>query len=86
MNECFFAGKIIDIYKFKFIYNKKINHKCVINFKLQLLDNQLIELIAFDELVDEVIANKFKFVYIYAEIIDDMNTRIKEIFEGGNLI
>lgn len=80
MNRCFLAGWIEDIYKFKFIYNKNIKHKCIANFKLKLLDKQEIEVIAFDELIETVIINKFKFVYIYAKFARNMNIELIEMY------
>lgn len=86
MNECFFLGKIVDIYNFKFIYNKTFKYKCIVKFKLELLNTEYIEILAFDELIDKVLINKFKFVYIHAELIENMNIRLKEIYEEENAI
>ena len=79
MNECFFLGKIANVYNFSFVYNKSIKHKCVIKFKLKLLNEEYIEILAFDDLIDKVIINKLKFVYIHAEIIENMNINLKKI-------
>ena len=80
MNICFLSGWITDVYKFKFIYNSKINHKCIITAKFELEDGQVIELITFDEMIDEVISNKFKFVHIYAKFVEKCRIQIIDIF------
>lgn len=80
MNICFLAGIITKLYEFKFIYNKNISHKCIIKFKIKLLeDEQEIELIAFDDMAEKVIKNKFKFVHICAEFVEKCNISVMEI-------
>ncbi|MBO5005684.1 MAG: hypothetical protein J6D03_10815 [Clostridia bacterium] len=81
MNICFLAGIITDVYEFKFIYNENISHKCIIKFKIRLPeDSQKFELIAFDEMAEEVIKNKFKFVHICAKFVEKYNIEVTDIY------
>lgn len=82
MNICFLAGIITELYEFKFVYNKNIGHKCVIKFKLKLLENaEEFELIAFDEMAEKVIKNKLKFVQIRAKFVEKCNIETIELYE-----
>ena len=50
MNECFFIGKIISNINFEFIYKSK--NIAITNFRMKLLDNNEIDVKAYNELAD----------------------------------
>ena len=50
MNECFFIGNIQEEINFKFILNGKNNS--IATFPLELLDNEIINIIAYNEKAD----------------------------------
>lgn len=50
MNICFIMGKIINDINFKFILNGK--NDSIVNFKIQLLNNSVINIIAFNNQAD----------------------------------
>lgn len=79
MNICFLSGVITDVYKFKFIYNENIKHKCIVNVKLKMDNNYEFELIAFDEMIEEVIRNKFKSVHICAKFVEKCRIEIVDM-------
>lgn len=70
MNKCFLIGDLIKIEKFKFIINEKIKYKSQISMKLKTLDKNIIELIAYDEVADYILRNKFEknLIFISGEI------------------
>ena len=74
------AGTITEIYKFKFIYNENISHKCMVTFKIKVSNKEEFELIAFDEMVEKVIKNKFKFVYLCAKFVEKCRIKVIEIY------
>lgn len=59
MNECFFIGNVIEIGKFKFIVNSKIKYKSKITMKIKLLDGNIINGIAYNEVADYILRNNF---------------------------
>ncbi len=79
MNICFFSGVITDVYKFKFIYNQNIKYKCIANVKLKIDENHEFELIAFDEMIEKVIKDKFKYVHICAKFVEKCRIQIIDI-------
>ena len=79
MNICFFSGVITDVYKFKFIYNQSIKYKCIVNVKLQMGKYHELELIAFDEMIEKVVKNKFKHVHICAKFVENCRIQITDI-------
>ena len=56
MNEVFLIGTIITEVEFKFIINNKKN-KSIAIFKIEVLDNQILNVCAINELADYVFAN-----------------------------
>lgn len=79
MNEGYFLGEIIDVGKFKFIYEGSLIHKSVICLKMKLIDGQIIDLRGYDEVADLILRNKFRFVYISGRIKTEGYIQIKEI-------
>lgn len=54
MNICFLTGKIISEIKFEFVIsNKKINKISRIEFYIKLKNNNIIKIIAYNELADK---------------------------------
>lgn len=64
MNEGYFMGKVIEVGKFKFIYGKDLSHKSVIVLKIELFDNQIIQVRGYDEIADKILRSEFEFVCI----------------------
>ncbi len=79
MNLCFLSGIITDVYRFKFIYNENIRYKCMACVKLKLNKNQEFELVAFDEMIEKVISNKFKYVHICAKFVENCRIMIEDV-------
>ena len=69
VNLCFLSGKVINEIDLKFVYDssKKAlgkKHISIVKIKLELLDGQVIELHAYNEIADYVFRNIKKCDYI----------------------
>lgn len=79
MNEGYFLGQVIDIGKFKFIYGKDLRHKAMIEITVKLVDKEILIFRGYDDIADDILKNKFKFVYILGQLRTTGYIEIKEI-------
>ena len=79
MNEVFLIGKIVTEISFKFIINSK-NNKSIVNFEIESVDKQIINLIAYDEIADYCYSklNKDKYIFIYGKL-NELGIIIKNV-------
>lgn len=85
MNKCFFIGKIIEKNEFKFILNKKMKHKSQIKCKMELSNNSVIDVIAYDRTADYILRKDINLVLIHG-VLEQLENGIQvEITELTNL-
>lgn len=85
MNKCFFIGKIIEKNEFKFILNKKMKHKSQIKCKVELSNNSVIDVIAYDRTADYILRKDINLVLIHG-VLEQLENGIQvEITELTNL-
>ena len=85
MNKCFFIGKMIEKNEFKFILNKKMKHKSQIKCKVELSNNSVIDVIAYDRTADYILRKDINFVLING-ILEQLDNGIQvEVTELVNL-
>lgn len=64
MNIGFFIGTIANIDKFKFIYGDNLKHKSMIEILVNINESNLIKFRGYDDIADNILRNKYKFVFI----------------------
>lgn len=79
MNLCFIIGKIITKIRFDFIINSK--NISIATFKIELSNNSIINIKAYDEIADYCFSNLIKgdTIAIQGELNSQMEIIIKEI-------
>lgn len=85
MNKCFLIGKIIEKGKFKFILNKKVKHKSQIQFKIELSNGSIIDVLAYDRTADYILRKKIDWILIYGRLEQTENGIHVETNEIFNL-
>lgn len=79
MNKVFLIGKVMTNIEFKFIINSEKVSKAKFSIET-LIDNKIINLVAYDEMADYVYRNiKYKDMIIINGYIKENNVIVKEI-------
>ena len=79
MNEVFLIGRIVSDIDFKFIISDK--KKAVAKFKIETIDETILEVEAFDENADYVLSHTLGTIFINGKLKEKMKIVAEEIIE-----
>ena len=82
MNIVFFLGKEIEKGKFKFIIDKKVRHKSKYTFKFELIDGNIVDMIAYDEVADYIVQNRPEYMLIRGNLKNEEENKIEVEING----